>query len=425
MQEVIFGNMRDKMRFYDTNAILDLQDKMFEDDFCISSISLQEMENIKTSGRKDEETKYKARKALHLLDENKDKYEVVIYTTAMENYIVEKQLEITPDTKIIASCAFSKGLLPQDTDFVFVTNDIACKMIANKIFDLEVESVGEKELDEYKGFVEKSLSEDEMAYFYEHLQENIYGLLENEYLILKDSNNHVVDTLVWREGMYQNIKFPNIKSDYFGAVKPLNGDIYQQMALNSFSNNQITMIKGSAGTGKSYLAVGYMMWLLEKHKIDKIVIFANPTPTMNSAKIGFLPGTQLDKLVDSSIGNMLAGKLGDKFMIEQLVSRNKLSILPMCDIRGFDTSGLNCAVYITEAQNLDISLMKLALQRIGEDSICIVDGDYNAQVDLNQYAGNNNGMRRMSEVFRGHDFYGEIELQNIYRSKIAAVADDM
>ena len=425
MQEVIFGNMRDKMRFLDTNAILDLQDKMFEDDFCISSISLQEMENIKTSGRKDEETKYKARKALHLLDENKDKYEVVIYTTAMENYIVEKQLEVTPDTKIIASCAFSRGLLQQDTDFVFVTNDIACKMIASKIFGLEVESVGEKELDEYKGFVEKSLSEDEMAYFYEHLQENIYGLLENEYLILKDSNNHVVDTLVWREGMYQNIKFPNIKSDYFGAVKPLNGDIYQQMALNSFSNNQITMIKGSAGTGKSYLAIGYMMWLLEKHKIDKIVIFANPTPTMNSAKIGFLPGTQLDKLVDSSIGNMLAGKLGDKFMIEQLVSRNKLSILPMCDIRGFDTSGLNCAVYITEAQNLDISLMKLALQRIGEDSICIVDGDYNAQVDLNQYAGNNNGMRRMSEIFRGHDFYGEIELQNIYRSKIAAIAEMM
>ena len=152
MQEVIFGNMRDKMRFLDTNAILDLQDKMFEDNFCISSISLQEMENIKTSGRKDEETKYKARKALHLLDENRDKYEVVIYTTAMENYIVEKQLEVTPDTKIIASCAFSGGLLPQDTDFIFVTNDIACKMIASKIFGLEVESVCEKEIDEYKGF---------------------------------------------------------------------------------------------------------------------------------------------------------------------------------------------------------------------------------------------------------------------------------
>ena len=74
---------------------------------------------------------------------------------------------------------------------------------------------------------------------------------------------------------------------------------------------------------------------------------------------------------------------------------------------------------------MDISLMKLALQRIGEDSICIIDGDYNAQVDLSQYAGNNNGMRRMSEVFRGQDFYGEIELQNIYRSRIAEIAEKM
>lgn len=409
------------MKFYDTNAILKLQDKIFEDDFIISSVTLQELEHIKVSRNKDDQIKYEARKALHLLDDNSDKYEVVVYDNAIENYILEKNMEITPDTKIVGSCAFIKAM----KDVIFVTDDIACKMIARRIFNLIVKGVNDEPVADYSGFIEKTLSESEMAYFYEHLQENTYGLLENEYLILKDSNNHVVDTLVWREGMYQNIKFPNIKSDYFGTVKPLNGDIYQQMALNSFSNNQITMIKGSAGTGKSYLAVGYMMWLLEKHKIDKIVIFANPTPTMNSAKIGFLPGTQLDKLVDSSIGNMLAGKLGDKFMIEQLVSRNKLSILPMCDIRGFDTSGLNCAVYITEAQNLDISLMKLALQRIGEDSICIVDGDYNAQVDLSQYAGNNNGMRRMSEIFRGHDFYGEIELQNIYRSKIAAVADDM
>ena len=44
---------------------------------------------------------------------------------------------------------------------------------------------------------------------------------------------------------------------------------------------------------------------------------------------------------------------------------------------------------------------------------------------MNQYAGSNNGMRRMSEVFRGQDFYGEIELQHIFRSKIAEIADMM
>ena len=409
----------------DTNAILDLQDKMFEDNFCISSISLQEMENIKTSGRKDEETKYKARKALHLLDENKDKYEVVIYTTAMENYIVEKQLEITPDTKIIASCAFSKGLLPQDIDFVFVTNDIACKMIASTIFDLEVESVGENKLDEYKGFVEKSLSEDEMAYFYEHLQENIFDLYTNEYLILKNDKNQIVDKFRWDGCEYQNVKFPTIKSNYFGSVKPYNGDIYQQMVLNSLSYNQVTMVKGAAGTGKSYLAIGYLMWLLEKRKIEKIIVFCNTVATANSAKLGYYPGTKDEKLIDSSIGNMLSAKLGDSFGLEQMIAQGKIQLLPLSDIRGFDTNGMSAGVYITEAQNMDISLMKLALQRIGEDSVCIIDGDYNAQVDLSQYAGSNNGMRRMSEVFRGQDFYGEVELQNIYRSRIASIAELM
>ena len=97
----------------------------------------------------------------------------------------------------------------------------------------------------------------------------------------------------------------------------------------------------------------------------------------------------------------------------------------MSDIRGYDTTGMNAAVYISEAQNLDIELMKLALQRIGEDSICILDGDSNTQVDSNLYAGANNGMRRVSEVFRGQDIYAEVTLQTIHRSKIAAIADLM
>ena len=69
--------------------------------------------------------------------------------------------------------------------------------------------------------------------------------------------------------------------------------------------------------------------------------------------------------------------------------------------------------------------MRLALQRIGEDSICILDGDSDAQVDLSMYAGNNNGMRRVSEIFRNEKIYGEVTLPNIYRSQIARIAQRM
>jgi predicted ribonuclease YlaK len=97
----------------------------------------------------------------------------------------------------------------------------------------------------------------------------------------------------------------------------------------------------------------------------------------------------------------------------------------MSDIRGFDTSGMRAGIYITEAQNLSVNLMKLALQRIGEDSICIIDGDCKTQVDDIQYAGSNNGMRRVSKTFRGHGIYGEVELQNIHRSEIGRLAEMM
>lgn len=74
---------------------------------------------------------------------------------------------------------------------------------------------------------------------------------------------------------------------------------------------------------------------------------------------------------------------------------------------------------------MSISLMKLALQRIGEDSICIIDGDVKTQVDDPSFAGENNGMRRVSKVFRNHDIYGEIELRKIHRSKIAELAENL
>ena len=195
--------------------------------------------------------------------------------------------------------------------------------------------------------------------------------------------------------------------------------------MDSLKRNQITVLRGPAGTGKSFLAMGYLFDQLEHGRIDRIIIFCNTVATAGSARLGFYPGTKDEKLLDSQIGNFLGSKLGGKDALMQYIANEKIVLLPMSDIRGYDTSGLNAGIYITEAQNLDIELMRLALQRIGEDSICILDGDDAAQVDMAIYAGNNNGLRRVSQVFRGEDYYGEVDLQNIYRSRIAERAQLM
>jgi predicted ribonuclease YlaK len=127
--------------------------------------------------------------------------------------------------------------------------------------------------------------------------------------------------------------------------------------------------------------------------------------------------------MQSSVGTMLKANFGDDFTILEEIEKGRLDILPFADLRGFDTGDKTIA-WILEAQNLTGELMKLGLQRIGEGSKVVVDGDFHQQVDKDVYAYDN-GMKRMSEVFRGTDLYGEIELQQVHRSRIAELAEQM
>ena len=408
-------------KFYDTCSLLNLQHDIFNDYFMISSITLSELEDIKNSGTRDEEIKYAARKLLHLLEENSDKYKVVAYNTSYDEIIKFHGLLLNNDARIIATVYHYQQIC---NDIEFYTGDLACKKIA--------ESVGLKSYyteaiiqDPYCGYKVIEMDDGELNNFYNNIipqNKNIYQLLTNEYLLIIYEGNFI-DQYRWAGAHYEQVIFTPMESKMFGKIVPK--DKKQLLAIHSLKNNQITMLRGPAGTGKSYLAFGHMFELLEQGKIDKIIIFCNTVATKGSAKLGFYPGSRTEKLLDSQIGNLLISKLGDRSAVEKLIDDGLLILLPMSDIRGYDTTGMKAAIYISEAQNLDIELMRLALQRIGEDSICILDGDSEAQVDLSMYAGTKNGMRRVSTIFRGADFYGEVTLNKIYRSKIAELAQKL
>ena len=72
------------IKFYDTSSIL-LETDLFKENFIISSITLNELENIKTSANKDAETKLAARRLLQQLHDNPDKYTVCIYQPLLIN----------------------------------------------------------------------------------------------------------------------------------------------------------------------------------------------------------------------------------------------------------------------------------------------------------------------------------------------------
>ena len=412
--------------FYDTCSLLTkgtlLEDK--NEQIIISSITLDELENIKTSANKDANIKYTARQLLRTLNDNLDLCQVIIYKEKMIKPIQKYDLSITNDMKILATAlSYNKQNKNHPIDN-FITNDLTLKCIA-KLFLSNVSSIEEEHHDPYTGYIEVTLNENEITELYQNLKINKFNLLINQYVIIYNQEKEIIDKMVWDGDTYRTISYGNLNSTYFGNVKPFKNDPYQTLAVDSFLNNKITMIKGPAGSGKTFLSLAYLLNALERNKIDKIIVFCNTVATKNSAKLGFYPGTRDEKLLDSQIGNLLSSKLGDKMMVEKLIDENKLVLLPLSDIRGYDTTGMRAGIYISEAQNMDTGLMKLSLQRIGEDSICIIDGDLKTQVDDINFSGLNNGMRRASEILRNNDIYGEVELKQIHRSKIAELAEQM
>lgn len=122
------------IKFYDTCSLLLKVNNLFDEEepFAISSITLEELENIKTSNSRDPDIKYAARKLLHILDEHYNSYDIHIFKENMLNPIVEKDLSVSNDTRILASAYDYKN--NHSDEVSFITNDLALKNIARLFF---------------------------------------------------------------------------------------------------------------------------------------------------------------------------------------------------------------------------------------------------------------------------------------------------
>lgn len=273
-------------KFYDTCSLILNKDNLFntKERFIISSITLDELENLKNSSKTDLDNKIAVRHLLHQLDEHIGDYEVCAFREAMLNPIHEEDLSVNNDMKILATAIFYINNI--NSDIIFVTNDLSLKTIARLFFDdSQIESIYIE--DKYKGYTIKQFdNEQEMEYFYSnYLSSPVYEEIQiNEYLILKNPEGEIIDRLVRTDDGYRNVSFETFDSKQFGRIRPM--DVQQQMAADSFTHNKLTMIRGKAGSGKSILALGYLFNQLEKGRIDKIIIFCNTVAAKGAAKLG-------------------------------------------------------------------------------------------------------------------------------------------
>ena len=163
------------MIFYDTNALLRYYNKINEQ-FLISSVTLIELENIKTDRRKDETVKSAARKLIRFLTNNEDLYKVIVVDNSVREILSNFGLDASPDN-LICACVV-KAIQDYKADIIFYTEDICCREIARSIMGLNINKFEIEDI--YKGY---RLLQGNTSQIIEYTTSPDDSWNENEYLV--------------------------------------------------------------------------------------------------------------------------------------------------------------------------------------------------------------------------------------------------
>ena len=170
--------------------------------------------------------------------------------------------------------------------------------------------------------------------------------------------------------------FEQIGTRKRGPVRARN--LAQDFYLRALKRHELVFAEGPAGTGKTWLAVGHAVSLLEQGVVERLIL---SRPAVEAGeRLGFLPGDMREK-VDPYLRPIYDGlhDFMDARMVERGMQTGMIEVAPLAFMRG-RTLTKSC-VLLDEAQNATSMQMKMFLTRLGEGSRMIVTGDP-SQTDL-------------------------------------------
>jgi len=152
----------------------------------------------------------------------------------------------------------------------------------------------------------------------------------------------------------------------------------QKEAKRLIIENQIVIITGRAGCGKSLVCAQAALDFLKKKQVNCIY---NTRAAIEVGKsLGFLPGSLGDKFdpyMEAFIEN-LNKCCSDKKEVDKLIEDDKIKALPVQFIRG---KTIDDVLIVEEAQNLTKAEMLAIITRLGKTGKIIINGD-NEQKDI-------------------------------------------
>ncbi len=198
----------------------------------------------------------------------------------------------------------------------------------------------------------------------------------------------------------------------------------QRVALDLLLDPSVGIVSlgGRAGTGKSALALcAGLESVLERRQHSKVVVF-RPLYAVGGQELGYLPGSEGEKMAPwaQAVFDTL-GAVTSKVVIEEVMERGLLEVLPLTHIRG--RSLHDAFVIVDEAQSLERNVLLTVLSRIGQDSRVVLTHDV-AQRD-NLRVGRHDGVVAVVEKLKGHPLFAHVTLHRSERSPIAALVTEM
>ena len=198
----------------------------------------------------------------------------------------------------------------------------------------------------------------------------------------------------------------------------------QRVALDLLLDDSVGIVSlgGRAGTGKSALALCAGLEAVMERRIHKKVLIFRPLYPVGGQELGYLPGSEGEKMSPwaQAVFDTL-GALVSQAVIDEIVDRGLIEVLPLTHIRG--RSLHDSFVIVDEAQSLERGVLLTVLSRIGQGSRVILTHDV-AQRD-NLRVGRHDGVVAVVETLKGHPLFAHVTLTRSERSPIAALVTEM
>ncbi|MCC5786760.1 MAG: PhoH family protein [Phycisphaerales bacterium] len=352
----------------------------------------------------------------------------------------------TPDNRIIA---VAHSLHSEGKRAVFVSKDLSARIKSDslgvKTEDFENQKVDADHL--YSGYITLTADHELVTEMYEEKMLPIASLSQpsvideqgnpfsgrltpNQFVIFKDTGglgrrladtDHIVPVAKHRSARHVS------------GIAPRNTQ--QTMALDLLLDDSIQLVTllGSAGTGKTLLAIAAgMAKVFGEERYDKLLV-ARPIMPLGR-DIGYLPGDKDEKLTawmqpifdnlgyllsTRGAGSQTAESHSTEQRIDKLIADGRLVLEPLTYIRG--RSIPHQFMIVDEAQNLTPHEVKTIISRVGEGTKLILTGDI-GQIDNPYLDGSSNGLSYAIEKLRGVGLVGHVTLQKSERSELASIA---